>query len=315
MNSNINRAYILIDKYYTGQASEEEIDLLKQWKDSSSENIVVYNELIQLLDVISNIKDWKQFDNSKAWTRFQSKLKFQEFRFSWKKAVAVAAIFVLVSMATFTKFGAGTEGSGTYLSGNDQRFSLLTDGSEIFLDPNSRIDVSAFNANNRILQSHGDFFVNVEHDAQKPFSIKTDNVTISVLGTSFRVEENNEITTVRVRDGKVRITVLDGSKYTIEANQVFVSDGKDVSINSIANYDWGLYAKEFDDESVFNLLNELSDEFGNIKFSASEISPECRITTKISQSTVVEILQELSLIFDIDYTIKDGVIVVSKISC
>lgn len=315
MNSNINSAYILIDKYYTGQASEDELHMLKEWKDSSSENVVIYNELIQLLDVISNIKDWKQFDNSKAWIRFQSKLKFREFSISWRKVLAVAAISVLVLMATFTKFGSGAVDSGSYLSGTDQRFSLLTDGSEIFLDPNSKIDVSGFKSDNRILHSQGDFFVNVKRNIKNPFSIKTDNVTISVLGTSFSVEEENEKTIVRVRDGKVSVTVLDGTKYTIEANQILVSNGMDVSIKKMTTYDWGLYAKEFDDESVFNLLSELSNEFGNIKFSASEISPECRITTKISQSTVVEILQELSLIFDIDYTIKDGVIVVSKISC
>ena len=66
MNSNTNSAYILVDKYYTGQASVEEIYLLKEWKESSLENIELYNELIQLLDIISNIKDWKHFDNSRA---------------------------------------------------------------------------------------------------------------------------------------------------------------------------------------------------------------------------------------------------------
>ena len=315
MNSNTNSAYILVDKYYTGQASVEEIYLLKEWKESSLENIELYNELIQLLDIISNIKDWKHFDNSRAWTNFQSKLKFQEFTFSWRKVLAVAAISILVLMATFSNFGLGTDISRSYLTGLDQRFSLLADGSEVFLDVHSKIDISSFSANNRVLFSQGDFFVNVHHNPEKPFSIKTENITISVLGTSFSVEETSDVTTVRVRDGKVRITALDGTKYTIEANQMLVSNGKDVSIKSMINYDWGLYEKEFDDESVFNLLSALSEEFGNIKFSASQISPECRITTKISQSTVVEILQELSLIFDIDYTIKDGVIVVSKISC
>jgi hypothetical protein len=167
----------------------------------------------------------------------------------------------------------------------------------------------------RSINASGDFFMNVAHDATSPFVIKLSDLEVKVLGTSFFIDENTEDTRIAVRDGKVAVTNSSGERIIVEAGKQLIAKNGTFSLEPIINSNWGLFSKTYNDERIFTVLHDLADEFGNISFSASSIDVNCKITTKINQSTILEILDELSLIFTIDYTIKDGTVIVNKISC
>lgn len=316
MKIEIEKAYILIDKYHRGQANQEEILSLNAWKYSSSHNEIVFEEVIYLLDMIGGLKDWKQFDKNKAWNIFQKSVSLRKLRVSWQKIAGIAAIFVFVFAATFWKIGLfETNPTSKILLGIDQQFSIFDDGSEFVLASNAVIDVNDFSVTNRVLRTEGDYFVHVKTNPAKPFEIQTKNFKILVLGTSFEVDEDGSKSIVRVRDGKVRITTNNGTSHLVTGNEKFEYTGQEVRISKLDDYDWGLFQKSYKDESVFNLLNDLANKYPYFKFSSESISPECRITTKIEQASVVEILEELSLIFKVSYNIEKGKIVVNQISC
>lgn len=314
--SNLNdRTFILIDKFHSGQATADEISHLQTWKNSSANNLRSFNELISLLELVSNLKDWKQFDRGKAWSKFQSKINGNHLKISWK-IYSIAAMLLLVLTATIGNFNSIFDGTAPeYISGSDEKFSILSDGSEIFHIENSKIFTSDFSEKSRVLTSEGSYFVNVKHDKINPFIINTQQISIEVLGTSFKVEEKEDETRVKVRDGKVLITSGDGARYTIEKDEMLVFSEGNVKVSKLNDEDWGLYTNEFNDETLFNLISELSENFGNVKINASAINPECRITTKIEEATIIEILEEIDLLFDVDYTIKKGTIIVNNISC
>ncbi len=316
MKDNLDRAYILIDKYHSGQATAEEMTYLEQWRNQSSGNYQVYMELIQILDLVKGLKDWKQFDQQRAWGQFQFKIGQGGLKFSWKTIAAIAAIFLLVFTATFWNKGQFKgELDTNFISGTMTNFSILEDGSELFLAPTAIITKGDFSKDSRIISSQGNYFVNVEHNPESPFNINTENIEIQVLGTSFIVEEDNERTTVKVRDGKVRIRTADGTSYLVGKDEQFELKGNNVSISKLKNYDWGLYSNSLEDVSIYQLLDELSSQFDHLRFNASSISKECRITTKIDQSTILEILDELSLIFNVNYKIENGIVIVEAVSC
>jgi hypothetical protein len=166
-----------------------------------------------------------------------------------------------------------------------------------------------------MLATEGSYFVNVEHDKSHPFRIKTDRLSIEVLGTSFKVEEDDHSTTVKVRDGKVLITSSDGAQYELRRNEMLTLSEGQVSLGRVKANDWGLYSHNYEDQSILSVIKDLNKQFGKLKFNNKSINPECRITTKIEQSTIIEILNEIGLIFQVDYTIKNGIIVVNNISC
>ena len=316
MKNSEDKALILIDKFHSGQASKEEMDMLDYWKNSSEGNTKLYHEFIRLLEIINNLKEWRQFDKKKAWYKFQNKIGSKSLRIA-RQLMAAAAILAFVLAATFYNFSSGDVSSSTpFLSGQEDKFSVLTDGSELFLDDNAIVYTANFKNDSRFLRTEGSYFVNVAHDAEAPFTLETERVALKVLGTSFKVSENEDETIIKVRDGKVLITNYDGATYTVsEGRQIKIENDYDVSISRIQDKNWGLFVKSYQDESLFNVLNDLATQYGNLKISASSINPSCRITTTIQDSTILEILEELDLLFDIQYSIKDGIITVEKISC
>ncbi len=311
-------AYILIDKFHSGQATKEEILRLNEWKSASPRNNQIYNETMQILNIIGRLKDWNQYDEIKAWQKIDTT---KENRTAGnllvlRKVLAVAAVFLLFLTAVmWINFGSLTRGSSYVFSGESTKYSILNDGSEIFFNQNAKVDYSAFKKDNRSISASGDFFINVAHDAGSPFVIHLQDLEIKVLGTSFFIDENNDDTRIAVRDGKVSVMNSEGERIIVEAGKQLIATEGAFSIEPLKSSDWGLFSKTYNDEKLFSVLHDLADQFGNVSFSASNIDANCRITTKINQSTILEILDELSLIFNIDYTIKDGTVIVNKISC
>lgn len=309
-------AYILIDKYHSGQATKEEILRLNQWKSESAKNKQIYNETMQILNVVGRLKDWNQFDEIRAWKKIDAQENKEIQYLIIKRILAVAAVFLIFLTAVmWINFGSLTSSNTYVYNGTSTKYSILNDGSEIFFNSNAIVDYSTFKLDNRTINASGDFFMNVAHDASSPFVIQLKDLEVKVLGTSFFIDENTEDTRIAVRDGKVSVTNSSGEKIIVEAGKQLTVKNSTFSLEPLASSNWGLFSRTYNDEKLFSVLHDLADEFGNISFSASNIDSNCKITTKINQSTILEVLDELSLIFNVDYTIKDGTIIVNRISC
>ena len=86
----------------------------------------------------------------------------------------------------------------------------LSDGSEIWLNPSSRISYAQrFSATNRIIElTEGEAFFKITHEERRPFLVKTsDHITTRVLGTSFRIKSYaaRRMMEVCVATGKVAV--------------------------------------------------------------------------------------------------------------
>lgn len=85
---------------------------------------------------------------------------------------------------------------------------LLADGTRVYLNSLSRLKYPVnFTGKNREVELSGEAYFEVAHDSQRPFLVKSGNVTTEVLGTSFNVnayETNAKVVTTLV-EGKVKI--------------------------------------------------------------------------------------------------------------
>lgn len=82
---------------------------------------------------------------------------------------------------------------------------VLPDGSSVTLNSASRFSVPAsFGKHSRVVKLEGQGFFEVAHDASKPFTIETNDLTVRVLGTSFDVKDYRG-------DADARIGVTSGS--------------------------------------------------------------------------------------------------------
>lgn len=156
----------------------------------------------------------------------------------------------------------------------ERRQLLLPDGTRVWLGPGSRLDYpNRFNGEKRMVKLEGEAFFDVVHDSNQPFIIQTDEVSTTVLGTSFNVraykgKENVEVTLVT---GKVAVALKNKGKTlqnTIENNQQIIVNKADFSLvkrnypnaSSYLNKRIGVF--DYNGESLEFVVNDLKAQYG-----------------------------------------------------
>ncbi len=140
--------------------------------------------------------------------------------FLWK-AAAVLLILTTIGIAPFLvkdKFvsnsilNAGSEWTiKSNSKGQKSRFHL-PDDSFIMLNSGSEVKfLQDFSKHIREIELKGEAFFEVAHDPLRPFIVKTDNMSIKALGTSFNVRAFDEIETVEVAlvTGQVEVNITE----------------------------------------------------------------------------------------------------------
>jgi len=91
----------------------------------------------------------------------------------------------------------------------------LPDGSEVWLNANSRLVYNSFSSRHRQVELRGEAFFKVAHNEKAPFVVKTNECEVEVLGTTFNVMAYDEF-------GRKEITLLTGkvNVHTENAEQV-----------------------------------------------------------------------------------------------
>ena len=99
----------------------------------------------------------------------------------------------------------------------------LADGSKLWLNSGSRaIYPVAFNNKTREIFIEGEGYLEVAHDALRPFYVVTDQVKVKVLGTKFDIsayKDDNHVSVILV-EGSVQASI-DNKNIVMEPNQLF----------------------------------------------------------------------------------------------
>ena len=145
---------------------------------------------------------------------------------------------------------------------------ILSDGTRIWVNANSRIVYpDLFDEDKREILVEGEVYLEVAKDNKRAFYVKTKELSIEVLGTSFNVsayEDNAGISVVLV-SGKVDIKTQDNFHKTLSPNEMLsMKDGKTetktVNVNNYISWRKGTYTFEREKFSV--VLNKLSRYYG-----------------------------------------------------
>ena len=158
----------------------------------------------------------------------------------------------------------------------------LSDGTRVWLNASSRIQFPAvFRSDRREVRVEGEVYFEVSKDSARPFLVRTGDVVVKVLGTSFNVRAypGEEYKTTLV-EGSVAVGYL-GETMKIRPGQQWVleKDGPkvhEVKIKSIVSWKNGDFA--FEDQVLPEVFNELerwydidvfmsNDAIRNMKFT------------------------------------------------
>lgn len=225
-NSTYNDFSDLIIRFFIGEITEKEIELLKQWVSKSEENKNQFLEMKAVWGLTAQSQKANQADVSLAFDELNKKIQVKheelllhsKFSFNW--IVKIAAVFLLtVSISSLTTYFVISNKINIQPAENEnmiivyaplgaKAMTVLPDGTKVWLNAGSKLTYAInYNKSSRIVKLEGEGFFDVKTNAKKPFVVKAKGLDIKAYGTAFNVKaylEEKEIVTTLVR-GKVYI--------------------------------------------------------------------------------------------------------------
>ena len=137
----------------------------------------------------------------------------------WRMAAAIAA-FALTLLLGFAVLNRSPDGVVETVAAEWQH-ETLDDGSKVYLDARTRLKVE-FTLERRVVHLyHGWAVFEVAKDSRRPFTVSTDPIDVTAVGTRFGVAIENGVTTT-VEEGIVEVTTRgrqDGSAVRLHPGQ------------------------------------------------------------------------------------------------
>lgn len=194
-------------------------------------------------------------------------------------------------------------------TGDQKKELLLPDGSKIVLNRNSKVKYSKENfTKERTIYLTGEAFFDVKRDPGHPFIVQGNLSKTTVLGTSFIIRsfEKESYDEINVIEGKVsfdqiiekgnEITILAGNKGVLEGTKIEQTAIKDV------NYNAWLTEKIIFNNTKLKEVFAVLEKYYNVSLSAKNSKIlNCEFTGVFENSDINEILQVLSVSFDLSF--------------
>lgn len=296
MNNEITVELLL--GYLSGKLSKENNKRVSKWIDASDKNKSYFHELKEAWD--QQIATGAELTNSEieeSWQEVKSRTlhssNYQAHglgRSKWNKVFPlfqkIAAVLIIGFAIGFmvNRFLDRVEESVTFKStATDLQELMLPDGTKVWLNKSSTLSYAKdFNRDGRVVSLIGEGFFEVERNPEKPFVVRSDNMSVKVLGTSFNIDNRAKEQLVTVASGKVAVFDPSNSESHVDLikGQVAIFNKTNQQISKTENVDlnflaWKTGILTFEGSSLlatvqtlekhfdrkFNISNEIEDNF------------------------------------------------------
>lgn len=178
-------------------------------------------------------------DEDKAWERFAARQGIRRqvaFRRYWM--VAASVVLLLIGFGTFyMKDRNNPEWVSVVTASGQLKDVYLPDSTLVSMAGNStlRYDLKKYGKERRVVEMTGKVFFQVKRNEARPFSVHTALTEVTVLGTSFQVNEQPGVTQVNVVTGKVRFAAgeaLEPAILTAGMSASYSDEKKEINIGT-----------------------------------------------------------------------------------
>ncbi|MFA0918820.1 FecR domain-containing protein [Pseudomonas tremae] len=158
----------------------------------------------------------------------------------------------------------------------ERRQFALADGSQVQLNSGSALNVK-FDGRQRVVELlQGELWVEVAKDVQRPFVVRTDQGTITALGTRFLVQRGEEGTTVSVLESAIAAQANTADVVNVAiGQQALLKDGRVQVPHPLDNQDpaaWTRGLLKVDDRPLSEVLRALAVyRHGMLRFDAKAL--------------------------------------------
>ena len=210
-----------IFKVFTGEATQEEAEVIRLWIKESEENEKQFYQLKNIWDVSNPSFDPADINVGQAYANVFSQIsaesativKRKTFLYYWQR---IAAIIVLPLLALSAYFFISSGDEKEYAMEYQEVFSPygtrsflnLPDSSKVWLNAGSSIKYPIrFADGERRVSLNGEAYFEVKSDEKNPFIVHTSEMDVRATGTAFNVDAyaNDDRTAVTLVKGIVNV--------------------------------------------------------------------------------------------------------------
>jgi transmembrane sensor len=313
MDSNDTMDDLLV-KYMLGEASDAENIAVDKWLKEKKENRHYFSHFKLIWTQSKELATRSTVNEHEAWERFKKKVEHETPAVPLNSRPWYSG-FLRIAAVLFFAAGAGwllylslqNDGSQlvTVKTGSQTLTDTLPDGSIVTLNKRSSISYPEkfTTADTRQITLNGEAFFQVEPDKSKPFVISVNEITVTVLGTSFNIKSNVKKTEVIVETGLVEVEKADRKIKVSPSESVTVLKGKPELVrqkNKEEFYDY-YRTKKFvcNNTPLWKLVETLNEAYqANIVIEGENLRSKV-LNTTFEEQSLPEIVRIIGVTFDI----------------
>lgn len=318
----------LLPGYFSGDITEDNRKMIDEWRKLSTRNEDLFLDTQLAWAALPALNEMEKFNSFKALERVNAKIIKSKYHVWWRTIQRIAAVIILPLMI-YSAYQAyhnhlltsrlTSEIVETVVSrqGMVSMFSL-EDGTKIWLNSNSEIKFPThFSGEIREVWLKGEAFFDVARDENHPFSVKTKDLSINALGTSFNVMsyEDEKFSEVVLVDGKVRLSSIKGNSredigIIMPGEKIMFNNETRMHFITVENTEKHIAWKDgnliFEDDPMEDVVKKL-----NRWFNAEIIIDDEEIKDYVYKATfrnenLRQVLDLLKLSAPIDYRISEN---------
>lgn len=312
-----NQYIRLFEKYLRDEASEPEQQLLAGiLRNDRQIQSVLDNELENADPGMDEETSNRLYEHIRTAISPEKKQLFTHP--AWKRTLRWAAVLILPVISAFSVYLLMTNNIEdnaaliTVTADKGEKAEItLADGSRAWLNSGSSLSYSeTFNRKERNLYLTGEAYFEVAKDTKHPFTVKTKEMDIQALGTSFNVNayDDEQFFSSVLLEGKVKVTAH-GQECILEENERARFDKTNHILSTDRVYasdfvEWKNGNLYFQNRSFEEIANTLSRVFNvDISFASEELRP-IRFSGTLGSSSIRNTLDILSLTSPMRYEMK-----------
>lgn len=319
----------LIDQYISGQADKDCIEQLKRWSLESDTYRIYIRNRIELWYASGTLYGSKQPDAELAFLRFKKRIKEQTSEKQKQKPLIpyfwriAAAILILV--LPLAGYWGGKQNMQNAFADivieapvGARTCMYLPDGTQVWLNACSRLTYSqGFGINNRHLKLEGEGYFKVSHNEKLPFTIHTQEVDVTVLGTQFNFKNytDDSEASVSLLEGKVKL-----SNHLRQEETLYLQPNEKMTLNKLTgemtttqtqvqnSKIWTQDELFFDEELLADIAKKLMRNF-DVKIQVADSLRNRRFygSFKITGNTIEEVLETIASTDRMRYKKEKGI--------
>lgn len=321
----------LAAKYFSGNAADAEVQQLERWVLSSTENKKQFLALQQTWNLAKAKTDAAKINIDQEWASISEKIVAQDEgkgkvvtmkpQRSYTSLLKIAAAAAILVVAGFWIYNNNTNTSLIVSSGSTLKEQQLKDGTQVDLNQFSSIAYEDATDGTRMVELKGDAFFDVARDEEHPFVIRTEEIEVKVLGTSFYVDARDDVDQVQVIVASGTVAMEVGTKKLIlEKGEIgtYLKSNEQLSKkqNDDVNYmAWKTNRLVYEEALLEKVIFDLNRTFHKEIELESAFLKDCTLTATYEGHSLDAIIRIIEKTLNLKATIHGERIVLSGSPC